>query len=974
MSGDTPFSIPGKKKELNCLPHSTINCIFAAVNFKTQATYAKKMKKLFILMIGMMALLSGKASAENLENIPTQFINSEMGLGGETVPEIISDRFGQKWVATNNGVNCYNGAKMTTIPVPDNQPGRNYVYDICAGEDDCIYIATEKGIFKLAPNENMFSRILPDINKAETILEAKGKLYIGNREGLLVSDGKTVVKTIHAVASPISIENGVRDIQEDSKGNIWFTSRYAINCYSPKTGKFTSTKLSAHLPDAAALSHLAILNSNKIYIGTKNNGLYAYSPRDKQMKYIKGIGNIINSLHLTKRGELTVGTDGSGAYLLATGNDEIIASYGTNGKGKYYLPTDVVYCYYRDDAGIDWFGFYRYGMAHTFKNEKLFNTYQYGGFTTEGMNVRSFYIHGSTYLMGTFHGLILVDEKRNLVKQFSPAELDGIHIISNIIYYNGYYYIGSYDNGLRRINAQNFSVGKITSQPILATITISSLVISPDNKLWIGTSEGLFIMDEKGDFKHYTENNSSLIGAGLNTIFFDSRHNGWIGGAQGLCYYAANAKVFENSFPKDFFNKEHINEISPAKKGKMFFTARSGIYYSDETMQSFGQLDLPPFLAKKTCSSFIDDQKGNYWLLTENGLFRMNYDTQELMSFGYGEGLDCRIINGRLFIDKEGKIWLGTSNGLKSLNLGKLTAWQKKNDSKVLLYDIMADGASLSFAQEQTINHKREIPLSWNFTSSPIMMKVVLNDFARPAGRLFEYKIDGEQEWHVIHAEDPLQLSGLLLGSHQLEIRLSGAPSTMAVYDISVTPSAMAYFELVLLVIPIILYILWVRYHKYTKTLLQERDDMEKALIEMENEQQNTAAAAEIEKYRGIKVNESEYKDIVKRMKKYLEETKRYTEQDMKMSDVADYLHVSSSKLSMVFNLYLHENYYEFINRYRLEEFKRLIAEGAADKYTIIALSEKCGFKKSNFFSTFRKIEGMTPTEYLKKNNIVMKK
>ena len=64
------------------------------------------------------------------------------------------------------------------------------------------------------------------------------------------------------------------------------------------------------------------------------------------------------------------------------------------------------------------------------------------------------------------------------------------------------------------------------------------------------------------------------------------------------------------------------------------------------------------------------------------------------------------------------------------------------------------------------------------------------------------------------------------------------------------------------------------------------------------------------------------------------------------------------------------ENYYEYINRYRLDAFKQLIDEGAYKHFTLTALSEQCGFKKSSFFSTFRKVEGMTPAEYLKRKNI----
>lgn len=69
-----------------------------------------------------------------------------------------------------------------------------------------------------------------------------------------------------------------------------------------------------------------------------------------------------------------------------------------------------------------------------------------------------------------------------------------------------------------------------------------------------------------------------------------------------------------------------------------------------------------------------------------------------------------------------------------------------------------------------------------------------------------------------------------------------------------------------------------------------------------------------------------------------------------------------------MFKYYLEESYYDYVNGYRLKEFKRYLEEKAYKQYTIIALSEKCGFKKSSFFTTFRKMEGMTPTEYLQKH------
>ena len=202
----------------------------------------------------------------------------------------------------------------------------------------------------------------------------------------------------------------------------------------------------------------------------------------------------------------------------------------------------------------------------------------------------------------------------------------------------------------------------------------------------------------------------------------------------------------------------------------------------------------------------------------------------------------------------------------------------------------------------------------------------------------------------------------------------------MTRYTITVSPSGWAIIELLLLIAAITSFVLWQRYRKNTTRLLAERNDIEDALIEAEAEKQekqiaetvaeNDAAATESIKYQRVHIDEEECHDIVERLRRYIEKDKVYLNPDLKMSDLADYLHLSPSKLSQVFSLYLKENWYDFINAYRLNEFKRLVAEGACKQYPLLALSAKCGFKKSSFFTTFRKVEGMTPTEYLKKNDI----
>ena len=96
------------------------------------------------------------------------------------------------------------------------------------------------------------------------------------------------------------------------------------------------------------------------------------------------------------------------------------------------------------------------------------------------------------------------------------------------------------------------------------------------------------------------------------------------------------------------------------------------------------------------------------------------------------------------------------------------------------------------------------------------------------------------------------------------------------------------------------------------------------------------------------------------------EKDKPYLNLDLKQSDVASATGYSTQLLSQVFNQYLEVGYYDYVNTYRVGEFKRLVKEGYYGKYTLITLAEMCGFKsQTSFFRTFKKFTGMTPNEYI---------
>lgn len=745
------------------------------------------------------------------------------------------------------------------------------------------------------------------------------------------------------------------------------------------------------MPKGAALSRLAIWK-DKFFIGTKNNGLFVYSLKSHAApRPISGVGNIITFLQATSHGEVTVATDGSGAFLLDANTAKIKEMYYVKGDRKHRLPSDAVYCFVKDVHGVNWFGFYRFGMSYTYYKAPIFQRYHFGDFTTEGLNVRSFYIGNQVKIIGTNEGLYYVDEARKMVKLIPMEQLLGAHIITNILFYKGQYYIGTYDGGLLILNPQTFAVSRIPGQPLLTTATIASLDVSRDGKLWIGTGEGVFVWDGEGHIMRYTENNSRLCG-GVTTVRFDNKGNGWAC-SQGISLYVAATQTFENAhFPKGFFNAEVGLNCVRGHQGLMFFPEQTKIFYTNPAMTQFGQLEMPDEFVGSKCYGFLDDMKGYYWIATDQGLYRLNYQMQDLQHFGYGEGLMCQFINS---VDKDAKgdVWVATSNGLMEVNRQALESWLRHNPYHIALYDIRRGSDLMEYALEDHANDEHRISIHWNILSEKLSFRILLQDYARLYGRLYQYKMEGDKEWRSVSDGKDVEITHLLPGIHQLKVRLAGAPATERTYQITVLPSWLAILELVILIAAIILLLMWRNYHKNTKVLLDERNEIEGALMEIEQEKaqleeqqdleneaeenehlesdvEETIGKTATQKYARVKVDEKEFADIVERMKAYIEEKQCYTNPDLKMSDLAEVLGLSSSKLSQVFSLYVKENYYEFINRYRLEEFKRLIAEGEYKKYTLTALSEKCGFKKSSFFSTFRRVEGMTPTEYLKAQNI----
>jgi AraC-like DNA-binding protein len=105
----------------------------------------------------------------------------------------------------------------------------------------------------------------------------------------------------------------------------------------------------------------------------------------------------------------------------------------------------------------------------------------------------------------------------------------------------------------------------------------------------------------------------------------------------------------------------------------------------------------------------------------------------------------------------------------------------------------------------------------------------------------------------------------------------------------------------------------------------------------------------------------------VKELLQYMTNEKPHLKSNLTISELANDLGTQPHVLSSILNNKLSKNFFDFVNQYRIEDFKIRIEDPENKKYTILALAFECGFNsKSSFNRIFKNYEGVTPSEYLK--------
>jgi len=614
---------------------------------KPTAHRLKRMKS-FLLLFHLFALFLVFPQSQ----ISFRQLSVKEGLSQNSTVSITQDSTGYLWIATQDGLNKYDGREFDIFPfafVDITKPSYSNLGKVYTDREGEIWTIPQNKIpYKRNRKSGNFKPISGVDDASVVFQDAEYNLWIGT-----YSDGLYVLKHNDSIAQQVLDSNEVAgtiyNIIQDSHGQLLLAKDAALLAYHPKSKKhqlFNPQTIYGN-DIAANFSDIVIDKNGTKWVATFGDGLYFKKPKDKFYQRISQLGfedplplNLnITDLHLDTKNRLWLATYGRGLYMLNFDQKEIqhFKVEENNPKALHY--NDVL-CIYEDYSGTLWFG-------------------------TDGAGL-SYY---DEYL-----------EKFNSLTNYQTPENINIDVVRAIaVDQNNIIWVGTSGKGLTRYNPsanswQAFKTDDSANNKIKSD-RVMSLLADKHNNLWVGSQGfGLSILDAQGQFTHYNKNtNVSLSAETIWDIFSDEYNRYWLATReQGLVLF--NKKQGEIKKYKTQIEKHkgppgnNIRVIAKGTNGTLWLgTEEDGIAAfnpDSETFKWYKHADKSNSLSNNNIKSLYEDQNGILWIGTNGGgLNALDIASNTFYAFTKDDGLANNVIYGILPDDAQ-NLWLSSNKGI----------------------------------------------------------------------------------------------------------------------------------------------------------------------------------------------------------------------------------------------------------------------------------------------------------------------
>lgn len=120
-------------------------------------------------------------------------------------------------------------------------------------------------------------------------------------------------------------------------------------------------------------------------------------------------------------------------------------------------------------------------------------------------------------------------------------------------------------------------------------------------------------------------------------------------------------------------------------------------------------------------------------------------------------------------------------------------------------------------------------------------------------------------------------------------------------------------------------------------------------------------------KYKRSTLSPEDAEEFSARLIRVIQEEELYLDSELTMPELARRADLAPYQVSQVLNGPMNQSFFSFVNYYRIELAKQMMADPNTRKLAIVDLAMEVGFKsKSSFYDAFKKSTQMTPTQFKK--------
>lgn len=671
----------------------------------------------YLLLAGLWVVLTGVLPAQatgdlHFERILLDSKKSNKRDNLSAVRAITKDKYGFVWIGGENGLARYDGNELIVYQTDPQDPhsiSANYIWALITDRDGVMWIGTGRGLNRYNPDTNNFDRFtttsvenhVADDNINALAVDQQNNLLIGTANGISVlNPERTLFRNYPYLREGSAITKAyIRELFVDSHNRIWVgTSDEGLGLFNLQTGLATYFLHDPQDPHSLIDNDVNAIREDgegRLWVGTYGRGLSRMNPDGRSFTHYLNdpsdpaslSGNNIAYLHCDSQKRLWVAVDHGGLNLYESHSDSFI-HYNHNSYNENTLSSDSPRYIYEDDLGNLWIGMFPTGVTFLDKSAAVFSNYAYKPNDVNSLtnsSILAFKKDSQGILwIGTEDGLNSFDRKTGQIKRYFAAnasvhpELSMGAILAIEEDVKGNLWLGTWSGGLYRYNPRTDSLRHYTQTDDPTSLSnpfVWKILQDSTNTIWIATETGgLNRYDPASDsFIHYratTTTDNSIISNQVWNLLEYQPDEIWIATLEGLDRFNKATGTFTHFLhdpqrPESISSNQIVSLFKDSRGYLWVGTRDAGVNRWNPVTNEFTRLDVRQGMPSSTASSIIEDDKGNIWVSTVNGLAKINPNTFSIKAYLNSHGLVSNNFNrDATFKDADGKLYVGSADGM----------------------------------------------------------------------------------------------------------------------------------------------------------------------------------------------------------------------------------------------------------------------------------------------------------------------